>query len=524
VGSVRDWSGLEAEGGASWLVDHAADLKFNAIWFSPLSLTTDIQKVFHGKTLAGSYYAARDHFRLDPDFSCGDAEKDREHLRHFSAEAKKKGITIYADLVFNHVAADHPLVDEENREIEAIRARAGNGLQLVRGNKNKLIGLSWQENGEKKEFFFKFRRSDDLKLQFGGPPEDPWTDAAQINYSSPEARRYFVEGDASHKGLFKQLIDWHLDNGFTAFRCDAAYMIPPESWEEIVSYAHSRCKDVVFMAETLCSVPHKVERMKEAMIVDGEGKGRPAFDLGMLGFYWWNMKDDWLPQQENKRVQDMSKYGGAGSPDTHDTDGTIAGGARKAFNRAARPDAVVAEISLRNFALSTLCANSSYTQMGYEFCNEKQNGVFRGQVSRKDWDNLVKRTGTTLDICEGMRAINELKENLHVENCRVNFTEHRPVQDGKLIRIRCEFIDVDTNQKTAEIALLVNQKPEKGPVQVTDAGLVSNLEKAGLQRLGGARADVISDVLVLHSPIPAKAPKPGVSQDNTPKPPPAMAA
>lgn len=528
AGPVQDWSGLNAKDHESWLLNHIVDLKFNAIWFSPMTVATDVQKLMHGKVQTGSYYAIKDHFRLDQDSSCGDDAEDRKHLQYFAALAKQKGVKIYADLVFNHVAADHPLVAQEDREISDIKAKAQGPLQLLRGDKGELIGLSWHENGQEHKSYFKFRRNEDLKLQFGGPPEDPWTDAAQVNYSSPEGMRFFVEGDATHKAFFKQVIDWHLENGFTGFRCDAAYLIPPEAWEELVSYTKTKEPSAIFMAETLCQDLPKVERMADAKIIDENNKERPAFDLGMLGFYWWNLKDDWLPKGENARVQNMSKFGGAGSPDTHDTETTVAGGMRKAFNKAARSSDIIAEVSVREYAVAVLAANSSYVQMGYEFCNEKQNSVFRGQVSPQDWNDLVKKAkGKVLDISAQMRAINELKENLHVENCRVNFKEHSQIGDGKIIKISCEYIDVDTNQKTADIVLLVNQKPEKGAVQLRDAGLLQQLQKAGLEAMDPAGTTlgaepVINDVLIFHTPVKVPAQKP--ANDRKPPQPPALAA
>lgn len=522
VGTLTEWSGMDAPDGASWLVDHAADLGFNAIWFSPLTVTSDIEKKVHDsdKILGHSYYAARDHFHIDPEFSTGDAEKDRAHLRHFCAAAKAKGVSVYADLVFNHVAVDHPLVTQENAEIAALKAKAGNALSVLKSDSGKVIGLSYKDGandnaGEEKKFYFKFRRTEKLDLLFGGPPEDPWTDVAQINYSSPEARRYFVTGDETHKGLFKQAIDWHIDNGFTNFRCDAAYLIPPESWQELVSYAHSRVPDTVFMAETLSLDHAKVKRMAKATIKDDAGKDRPAFDLGMLGFYWWNFKDDWMPKDEMPRVQSMAKFGGAGSPDTHDTDYTLAGSLAKAFNKSAATDKALADISIRNYALSALCCNSHYTQMGFEYCNTKQNGVFKGQVSPADWQALEsKAKGTVLDISDRMRAINKLKDDMDLGNCRATFKEYGFAQNDTLIRIRAEFTDVDTNQKRAEVVLVMNRKPEKGPVTITDPALLA-LQTSGLSRLGlESEATIVNDVQIYHTPLAPQAPaaKPAVKR------------
>lgn len=505
---------MDAPDGESWLADHAADLGFNAIWFSPMTVTSGIEKKVHNsdKILGGSYYAARDHFHLDPEFSSGDAGKDREHLRHFCAAAEKKGISVYADLVFNHVAADHPLVFQENAEIAAIRAKAGDGIGVLKSDSGKVIGISYKEGEAEKKYFFKFRRTEKLDLLFGGPAEDPWTDVAQINYSSPEARRYFVTGDETHKGLFKEAIDWHLDNGFKNFRCDAAYLIPPESWQELVSYAHSRQPDTVFMAETLSLDHDKVKRMAKATIKDENGKDRPAFDLGMLGFYWWNFKDDWMPKDEMPRVRTMSKFGGAGSPDTHDTDYTLAGSLLKAFNKVAKTDQALADVSVRNYALSALACNSHYTQMGFEYCNTRQNGVFKGQVSPADWAELEKAKGTPRDISSRIRAINQLKADMDLGNCSVEFKEYGFVQNDKLVRIRAEFTDVDTKQKKADIVLVMNRTPEKGAVTITDPALLA-LESSGLSRLAiDADATKVCDVQIYHTPIaprpPAAAPAP----------------
>jgi hypothetical protein len=77
--------------------------------------------------------------------------------------------------------------------------------------------------------------------------------------------------------------------------------------------------------------------------------------------------------------------------------------------------------------------------------------------------------------------------------------------------------------------MLVNQKPEKGAVELHDKGLIHHLQKSGLAALqpaGGtpAAAPVISDVLIYHTPVtkvPTKTP--AATPDRKP-PPPALAA
>ena len=483
AGRVSEWSGLESPDGRSWLLDRAEDLKFNAIWFSPMQVTTQIEKQHDGKPATGSLYAIRDHFAIDREFSAEPGMQrrssyppeeraridayDREHLRHFTKKAKEKGITVFADLVFNHVAADHPLVLEENKMIEKIRQEGSNVLPIYKDN--ELTGVFWRNGtyGEGYVEHFKFKRKADFSLVVGGTPQDPWSDVAEVNYASPEAERFFITGDKNNKGYWKQVIDWQMDLGFDAFRCDVAYKVPPGCWKDIVAYAKDKNPSAVFMAETLGGPDATVERMAEARVGSGSDE-RPAFDLGMLSTYWWNFRDKWLPEDELPRIQKMAQFGGAGFPDNHDTPETLAGHFNRAFAGLKDRDRAVASLCLRNYAVAALACNSHYMQMGFELCKETQNGVFKGTGSPEEWKKLVSGRGAdhALNISDGIRRINEIKESLDIDNTRIVFRDNAPVKNGFLVKIHCAYVDIKTGEEKAEIILLLNSKPEKGPVEI----------------------------------------------------------
>lgn len=465
AGPVAGWSGVGAS--ASWLLDHASSLGFNAVWLSPMCVTTNVEKFSKGKKLSGSYYAIRDHFQLDPEFSCGAEVGDIAHLKHFCDEGKKKNIRIYADLVFNHVAADHPLVLEENTAIEEMK-----------------------KNGHPLPDSFVFKRDRDGNLIVGGEADDPWADVAQIDYSCPRTMEYFVTDANSY---FKRVIDWYLNLGFTGFRCDVAYMIPPQAWQELIAYAKAKAPDCVFLAETLGHHQDKVADLAQAQV-----DGKPAFDLGMLGTHWWNMIDDWLPSIESQRVQRMSKFGGAGSPDNHDTKDTLAGGLAKLFNGKPDPADAIANACLRDYAIAALICNSVYMQMGFEYCNQKQNSVFRGAVTQEDWKTLLSCRKTKADISEGVLAINKLKESLKVENCRVEFRGHHEIANGKLIKIAVDYIDIASEQKKASLALITVKQPENG-VCATPASIEAEMKEAGL--VCNAAASMPGAFTVYHTPV-----------------------
>ena len=125
VGHADSWSGKDAPDGRSWLVGHARDMGFNTIWFSPFFKTTDITVTRDSKPVSGSIYAIKDHFALDADFAAENGTND-DHIRHFTAQAAANGLKVMGDMVFNHVARDHPLVLDEEQQLANILQTATN--------------------------------------------------------------------------------------------------------------------------------------------------------------------------------------------------------------------------------------------------------------------------------------------------------------------------------------------------------------------------------------------------------------
>jgi hypothetical protein len=538
VGSVKDWSGKDAPDGASWLVDHAKSMNFNSIWLSPFFETTSLKAaVTEGHPADNSLYATRNHGVFDPEFSAtkiagarsGETREtlaaidalDSAHLKHFTAEAGKAGIRVMADLVFNQFAADHPLVIDENAKLAAILKTLPAGQKpalitaettsLTGGKDTEVVGISYQENGTQKEFHFKFARDEDLncldwRLVKGN-------ETAQINFASPAAREFFIDGTDGKPGYLKGVIDWYLDHGFKDFRCDIAYRLPADWWQELITHARDRLPDAGFMAETLGAPDAAMKKMTQIKTVDANGNDRPGFDLGMVSNYWWNFTDSWLPQAEAQRLRDMAKLGGAASPDNHDTPETLAGQFQKACKGKDKCDENVAAIAVRNYAVSTFIANAVYMQMGYEYNKEKQNGVFKDQVTTQDWADLAVRADDPahpLNIADRIKGINDLKESLGVDNCIARVREHAEMQDGRLIKIAVEFQDADTGKKTADVVMILNKKPENGSVTILDSAL-RDLETGPLRRLdsSGETAVSVRDVVIYHTPVSETvAPKP----------------
>lgn len=485
AGAVDGWSGLDEPDGRSWLLDHLKnDLAFNAVWFSPLSVTSDVIMKREGRNVSHSLYASRDHFRLDPEFSAPGGNDDA-HLRHFTAQAEKEGVVVMADLVLNHVARDHPLVLEENRKI----------AQMKSGNDRHAFLFDRDRNGD---------------LIFPGTEEEIWDDVAKIDYDSPAAVDFFIKGKDGKNGYWKDVIDWYLDRGFTGFRCDVAYMVPPPVWSELIQYAHDKKPGVVFMAETLGD-QGKADALSRAKITIN-AQQRKAFDFSMLGTYWWNFKDRWMIT-ENERMQKIAVYGGAGSPDTHDTHDTIAGHAIKHFSGMAQPrkDRVVSDICLRDFAVAALICNSVYMQMGYEYCREKIS-VFRESGLSAYWSALQNDRGNQdhpLNLSRRIKIINEFKEKLGKADALVRIDHIAACgSDNRLLKIDCALVCDKTGKENGRLIVYLNERPEDGPVDIARTALIDKETGQKMERLvlgdgdaQNAHIQTIHEVAAYYTPL-----------------------
>ena len=85
-----------------------------------------------------------------------------------------------------------------------------------------------------------FKRESDGRFHSPGAWGVTWADLVELDYSHPDLRAYMAD-----VFLFWCRI------GIDGFRCDAGYMIPPETWEYIVAKVRDEYPDTVFLLEGL---------------------------------------------------------------------------------------------------------------------------------------------------------------------------------------------------------------------------------------------------------------------------------
>ncbi|MCB1651094.1 MAG: hypothetical protein KDI46_03490 [Alphaproteobacteria bacterium] len=527
LGPIRDWSGANDVDGP-WLIRHLKSMGANAIWFNPLTESTRIgyeDPRKDNQKVSRSLYAERQHFRFSRELSAhpdpnasGVARSflDRMHIKHFNAQMAEEGMLVFSDKVFNHVARDNPIVQAETDEITAlIRSCRERGLkwQYIVVDKHaepqdqkpqvqpefpdedyqtkQIIGISYGREGEKpSEYCFKFCRNRDFDaLNYHGMPD---YDTVQINYASPQAYDFFVrgyqDGENFVPGYWKQTIDRDIDLGFTGLRLDIAYKVPPHWLSELIQHAHDSKPGMVTIAETLAGVEdvgarELIPRLADVKIIV-DGQERPGIDHAMLSAPWLNLKDPHWFIDEVRQMQDISVYGGAGFPDNHDMETTIAQFASSLLEHDERPDKqpVIADICVRNYAIAALIGNAHYAQLGYELCAD-QVGVHKEDTDPASWRRFMEERpeGHPLNIAARMRQINEFKQSLNAPDAIFALQSVDWVGDN-LARMNIALTDRETEEPVGTLELYLNNKPECGPVYMPQVCYEDvRQERAGLK-------------------------------------------
>lgn len=178
---VRDWS--ESDEGhrlprlIGWL-DYLIELGCNGLLLAPVFASST-----HG-------YDTVDHFRIDPRLG-DDADFDQ-----LIAACRERGIEVLLDGVFNHVGAQHPMVE--------------GGGPVKRGPDGR--PTDWEGHG----------------------------DLVELDHSDPRTEELVVD-----------VMNHWLDRGVSGWRLDVAYSVPTWFWARVVDRVRERHPAAVFLGEII---------------------------------------------------------------------------------------------------------------------------------------------------------------------------------------------------------------------------------------------------------------------------------
>ena len=346
----------------------AKEMGFNWIFINPISLTG----------FSGSLYAIKDHYRLNPLFFQKRDSDGREEISSFMAGCRKMGLKLMIDLVINHTAFDSILTEEHP---------------------------DW------------FKKNVDGTIQhpycFDPPGSDNivvWDDLAEIdNHSSPDRDnlwKYWLE-----------LVEHYINSGWDGFRCDAAYQVPADLWQEIITRSKAEKADVLFAAETLGCTNEQTLSTASC-----------GFDYIFNNSKWWDMTSPWLLNQYNmtREIADSISFS-----ESHDT------------TRLASDSHGKTSVSKMRYLFSAVYSTGVMVPIGYEFGFRKKLDVL--------WTSPPNWEAPSFDISDFIRKVNAMKASWRV------FNEEGPQEILKGFGDNILFMKKSTNDGKESALIAINR-------------------------------------------------------------------
>jgi starch synthase (maltosyl-transferring) len=326
-GSVRQWE------------DHLpriAAMGFDWVFINP----------FHYPGFSGSLYAVKDYYRIND--LMWDGENSLEDLlKSFCSKASEHGLSVIMDLVINHTAKD----------------------SLLAGNHPE---------------WFLHEADGSLRSPRAIDPADArkvtiWGDLAEINYHDLE----------HHAGLiayFGEMMAHFVDCGIRGFRCDAAYLVPPQIWSRLIALARARRHDATFFAESLGCRLEQVSALRSA-----------GFDYLFNSARWWDFRSPWLLEQYNsfRAIAPSIAF-----PESHDTERLATELGQAGYNR---DDPLLIERAYRmRYMFSAVFSTGVMIPVGFEY-------GFRGRLNvvhtrQEHWERPLFDISAYIAEVNNMRA------------------------------------------------------------------------------------------------------------------------
>ncbi len=182
----RDFSAAGNLNGVTAKLDDIKRLGVNILWIMPIQPIG----VKGRKGEYGSPYSIQDYYAVNPDYGTLD------DFKRLVAEAHKRGLKVIMDLVANHTSWDSVMMTNKD-----FYKQDGNGNVI--------------------------------------PPMSGWSDVAGLNYANPQLRAIMI-------AMMKY---WVQTCDIDGFRCDVAYMVPTDFWQQARAAVEQVKPDIMMLAE-----------------------------------------------------------------------------------------------------------------------------------------------------------------------------------------------------------------------------------------------------------------------------------
>ncbi len=227
------------------IIEHATQTDYSAY-----GIAQDHPDVVKGK--AGSAYAVKDYYDVDPDL----ADKVPSRMREFQnlvARSHKAGLKVIIDFVPNHVARQyHSDVCPQGTEDLGV----GDNTALGFSNQNNFYYLPGETlhldnirpGSTYSEEPAKVTGNDVFSAW---PGSNDWYETVKLNYGVDYCAGrvgVFTPVPSTWQKMLRILLFW-AGKGIDGFRCDMAEMVPVEFWEWVIPQVKEAFPGIIFIAE-----------------------------------------------------------------------------------------------------------------------------------------------------------------------------------------------------------------------------------------------------------------------------------
>lgn len=246
-------------------LERIASMGFTHVWFTGLiehatqtdysanGIKADHPAVVKGR--AGSPYAIKDYYDIDPDL----AVKVKQRMKEFNALLKRThqaGLKLVIDFVPNHVARQynsdaHPKgVKDLGEDDDTTKAfDPNNNFYYLEG---QTLHTNFDTERRAKQPYSEYPAKATGNDCFNAwPSRNDWYETVKLNYGIDimnGRQPHFSPTPSTWLKMTDILLFW-CKKGVDAFRCDMAEMVPAEFWEYAISKVRSKYPHVQFIAE-----------------------------------------------------------------------------------------------------------------------------------------------------------------------------------------------------------------------------------------------------------------------------------
>ncbi len=182
----RDFSAAGNLNAVTAKLDQLKNLGVNILWIMPIQPIGEKGR----KGDYGSPYSIRDYYAVNPDYGTLDDFKNLVNQAH------QRGLKVIMDLVANHTSWDSVMMTNKN-----FYKQDGNGNIIS--------------------------------------PDPGWTDVAGLNYANPQLRAYMIA----------MMNYWIQTCDIDGYRCDVAWGVPTDFWEQARAALEKTKPDIMMLAE-----------------------------------------------------------------------------------------------------------------------------------------------------------------------------------------------------------------------------------------------------------------------------------